>query len=68
LIRFFLKRANDCFGVAAAIGINYLDRSTIAIANPQIRAEFHMSAAAHGNHGFGYMQVIAGEGAVESEQ
>jgi hypothetical protein len=27
-----------------------------------------MSAAAHGNHGFGYMQVIAGEGAVESEQ
>jgi hypothetical protein len=35
---------------------------------PKIRAEFHMSAAAHGNHGFGYMQVIAGEGAVESEQ
>ncbi|MGC2029083.1 MAG: hypothetical protein WA642_03620 [Steroidobacteraceae bacterium] len=30
---------------AAAIAINYLDRSTISIANPQIRAEFHMSAA-----------------------
>jgi MFS family permease len=33
---------------AAAIAINYLDRSTIAIANPQIRAEFHMSAAQFG--------------------
>jgi MFS family permease len=33
---------------AAAIAINYLDRSTIAIANPQIRAEFHLSAAEFG--------------------
>jgi MFS family permease len=33
---------------AAAIAINYLDRSTIAIANPQIRAEFHISAAQFG--------------------
>jgi MFS family permease len=33
---------------AAAIAINYLDRSTIAIAYPQIRAEFHMSAAQFG--------------------
>ena len=33
---------------AAAIAINYLDRSTIAIANPQMRAEFHMSAAQFG--------------------
>ncbi len=33
---------------AAAIAINYLDRSTIAVANPQIRAEFHMSAAQFG--------------------
>jgi MFS family permease len=33
---------------AAAIAINYLDRSTIAIANPLIRAEFHMSAAQFG--------------------
>ena len=33
---------------AAAIAINYLDRSTISIANPQIRAEFHMSAAQFG--------------------
>src|ERR1700730_3629741 len=33
---------------AVAIAINYLDRSTIAIANPQIRAEFHMSAAQFG--------------------
>jgi MFS family permease len=33
---------------AATIAINYLDRSTIAIANPQIRAEFHMSAAQFG--------------------
>jgi hypothetical protein len=30
---------------AAAIAINYVDRSTIAIANPQIRSEFHISAA-----------------------
>src|ERR1700693_3818132 len=33
---------------AAAIAINYLDRSTVAIANPQIRAEFHISAAQFG--------------------
>jgi MFS family permease len=33
---------------ATAIAINYLDRSTISIANPQIRAEFHMSAAQFG--------------------
>ena len=33
---------------AAAIAINYLDRSTVAIANPQIRAEFHMSAGQFG--------------------
>jgi MFS family permease len=33
---------------AAAVAINYLDRSTIAIANPQIRAEFQMSAAQFG--------------------
>jgi sugar phosphate permease len=33
---------------AAAIAINYLDRSTSAIANPQIRAEFHMSGAQFG--------------------
>jgi|HubBroStandDraft_1064217.scaffolds.fasta_scaffold10995_3 MFS family permease len=33
---------------AAAIAINYLDRSTIAIANPEIRAEFHLSAAQFG--------------------
>jgi hypothetical protein len=33
---------------AAAIAINYLDRWTIAIANPQIRAEFHMSAVQFG--------------------
>jgi MFS family permease len=33
---------------AAAIAINYLDRSTIAIANPQIRAQFHLSAAQFG--------------------
>ena len=33
---------------AAAIAINYLDRSTIAIANPQIRSEFHISAAQFG--------------------
>jgi sugar phosphate permease len=33
---------------AIAIAINYLDRSTISIANPQIRAEFHMSAAQFG--------------------
>jgi len=33
---------------AAAIAINYMDRSTIAIANPQIRSEFHISAAQFG--------------------
>ena len=33
---------------AAAIAINYVDRSTIAIANPQIRSEFHISAAQFG--------------------
>src|SRR5580658_683296 len=33
---------------AAAIAINYLDRSTIAVANPEIRAEFHLSAAQFG--------------------
>lgn len=33
---------------AAAIAINYMDRSTIAIANPQIRAEFHITAAQFG--------------------
>jgi len=33
---------------AGAIAINYVDRSTIAIANPQIRAEFHISAAQFG--------------------
>jgi MFS family permease len=33
---------------AAAIAVNYLDRSTIAIANPEIRAEFHLSAAQFG--------------------
>jgi len=33
---------------AAAIAINYLDRSTIAIANPEIRQEFHISAAEFG--------------------
>lgn len=33
---------------AAVIAINYLDRSTIAIANPEIRAEFHLSAAQFG--------------------
>jgi MFS family permease len=33
---------------AGAIAINYLDRSTIAIANPEIRAEFHLSATQFG--------------------
>ena len=33
---------------AAAIAINYVDRSTIAIANPQIRSDFHLSAAQFG--------------------
>jgi hypothetical protein len=33
---------------SAAIAINYMDRSTIAIANPQIRSEFHISAAQFG--------------------
>jgi MFS family permease len=33
---------------AAAIAINYVDRSTIAIANPQIRSEFHLSGAQFG--------------------
>src|ERR1700730_17363946 len=33
---------------AAAIAINYVDRSTIAIANPQIRSEFHITAAQFG--------------------
>jgi MFS family permease len=33
---------------AAAIAINYLDRSTISIANPEIRKEFDISAAQFG--------------------
>src|SRR5271166_4847703 len=33
---------------AAAIAINYLDRSTISIANPEIRKEFNISAAEFG--------------------
>jgi len=33
---------------AAAIAINYLDRSTIAVANPQVRAAFHLTAAQFG--------------------
>jgi len=33
---------------AAAIAINYLDRSTIAIAYPEIRKEFDLSAAQFG--------------------
>ncbi len=33
---------------AAAIAINYLDRSTIAIAYPEIRKEFDISAAQFG--------------------
>ncbi|MGA7325021.1 MAG: MFS transporter [Rhodomicrobium sp.] len=33
---------------AAAIAINYLDRSTISIANLEIRKEFHISAAEFG--------------------
>jgi len=33
---------------AAAIAINYLDRSTIAIANPEVRKEFNLSAAEFG--------------------
>jgi len=33
---------------AAAIAINYMDRSTIAIAHPQIRSEFHIIAAQFG--------------------
>ncbi|MGO9429039.1 MFS transporter [Rhodoblastus sp.] len=33
---------------AAAIAVNYLDRSTIAIANPEIRKEFNIGAAQFG--------------------
>jgi len=33
---------------AVAIAINYIDRSTIAIANPLIRSEFHLTAAQFG--------------------
>ena len=33
---------------AAAIAINYLDRSTISIANPEVRKEFGISAAQFG--------------------
>ena len=33
---------------AAAIAINYLDRSTISIANPEIRKEFNISSAEFG--------------------
>jgi len=33
---------------AAAIAINYLDRSTISIANPEIRREFNISAPEFG--------------------
>ena len=33
---------------AAAIAINYLDRSTLSIANPEIRKEFNISAAEFG--------------------
>src|ERR1700758_1351232 len=33
---------------AVAIAINYLDRSTISIANPEVRKEFNISAAEFG--------------------